>query len=109
MLLSVSQVLAVPGDGNHIDDTDGHRTVREKGNACKFFRLRTRTPSLGKMDTAPLRAVVAAHTAAAVAPTPEGVTSTIAASAPLIRATAVAPAPLGSAPVLRMSAPWFGF
>ena len=54
------------------------------------------------MNSAPLRAVVAAHAAAAVAPTPEGATPAVAASAPLIGATAVAPAPLGSAHVLRM-------
>ena len=57
------------------------------------------------MNTTPLRAVVAAHAAAAVAPTPEGATPAVAASAPLIGATAVAPAPLGLAPILRMSMP----
>ena len=57
------------------------------------------------MNTAPLRAVVAAHAAAAVAPTPEGATPAVSASAPLIGATAVAPAPLGSAPVLRKLTP----
>ena len=48
---------------------------------------------------------MAAHANAAVAPTPEGATPAVAASAPLIGATTVAPAPLGSAPVLRMLAP----
>eukprot|EP00614_Pseudopedinella_elastica_P017745 CAMPEP_0172644808 /NCGR_PEP_ID=MMETSP1068-20121228/239406_1 /TAXON_ID=35684 /ORGANISM="Pseudopedinella elastica, Strain CCMP716" /LENGTH=171 /DNA_ID=CAMNT_0013459023 /DNA_START=242 /DNA_END=754 /DNA_ORIENTATION=- len=57
------------------------------------------------MNTTPLRAVGAAHAAAAVAPTPEGATPAITASAPLIFAAAVAPAPLGSAPVLRISTP----
>ena len=57
------------------------------------------------MDTAPLRAVVAAYAAAAGAPTPEGATPAVSASAPLMGATAVAPAPLGSAPVLRMLTP----
>ena len=46
------------------------------------------------MNTKPLRAVVAAHSAAAVA-----------ASAPLTVATVVAPAPLGTPPVLRMLTP----
>ena len=49
--------------------------------------------------------MVATHSAAAVASTPEGVTPAAAASAPLIRATAVAPALLGSAPVLRLFTP----
>ena len=57
------------------------------------------------MNTTPLRAVVAAHVAAAVAPTPEGATPAVRASAPLLGATAVASAPLGSAPVLRMLPP----
>ena len=52
-----------------------------------------------------MRAVVAAHAAAADAPTSEGATPAVAASAPLIRAAAVAPAPLGSAPELHMSTP----
>ena len=56
------------------------------------------------MDNATLRAVVAAHASAAVAPSPKGATPAVAASAPLIGATAVAPAPLVSAPVLRMLA-----
>ena len=49
--------------------------------------------------------MVAAHAAAAVAPTPEGATPAVMASATLIGATAVAPAPLGSAPVLRILTP----
>ena len=53
----------------------------------------------------PLRAAVAAHASAAVAPAPEGATPAVTASAPLIGATAVALAPLGSAPVLRMLTP----
>ena len=57
------------------------------------------------MNTALLRAVVAAHASAAGALTPEGATPAVAASAPLIGATVVAPAPLGSAPVLRMLTP----
>ena len=57
------------------------------------------------MNTTPLRAMLAAHAADAVAPTPEGATPAVAASAPLIGATAVAPAPLGSAPVSRMLTP----
>ena len=48
-----------------------------------------------------LRALVAAHAVAAVAPTPERATPAVAASAKLIGATVVAPAPLGSASVLR--------
>ena len=48
---------------------------------------------------------MAAHTTAAVAPTPEGATPAVTASAPLTDATAVAPAPFGSAPVLRMLTP----
>ena len=56
------------------------------------------------MNTTPLRVLVAAH-AAAVAPTPEGATPAVTASAPLIGATAFAPAPLGSAPVLYMLTP----
>ena len=51
------------------------------------------------MNTTPLRDVVATHASAAVAPTPEGATPAVEASAPLIGATAVAPGPLGSAPV----------
>ena len=70
-----------------------------------FVRLRSRTPALREINTTPLRAVVAAHAAAAVALTPEGVTPAVAAGAPFIVATAVAPAPLGSAPVLHMLAP----
>jgi len=70
-----------------------------------LVRLLTRTPALEELDTTPLRAVVAAHAAAAVAPTPWGATPAVAASAPLIGATAIAPAPLGSAPVLRVLAP----
>ena len=55
-----------------------------KGNAHSiFFRLRTSTPALGLCDNTPLRAVVAAHAAAAVASTPEGATPAVAASAPL--------------------------
>ena len=78
----------------------------EKGNAhSNFVCLRTRTPALEEMDNSPLRAVVAAHAAAAVAPTPEGATPAVAASAPLIGATAVAPGPLGSVPVLRTLTP----
>ena len=57
------------------------------------------------MNTAPLRAVVAAHATAAVAPTPEAATPAVTASAKLIGAAAVAPAPLGSAPVLRVFKP----
>ena len=49
------------------------------------------------MNTAPMRAVVAAHVAAAVAPTPA-----VAASAPLIVATAYAPAPLESVSVFSL-------
>ena len=48
---------------------------------------------------------MAAYAAAAGAPTPEGATPAVTASAPLMGATAVAPAPLGSAPVLRMLTP----
>ena len=77
-----------------------------KGNAhSNFVRLRTRTPALGDMNTTPLRAVVAAHAAAAVAQTPEEATSAVAAGAPLIGFTAIAPAPLGSAPVLNILTP----
>ena len=61
-----------------------------------------RTPALRDMSTTPLRAMVAAHAAAAVAPTPEGATPAVAASAQLTGAADVATAPLGSAPVLRM-------
>ena len=57
------------------------------------------------MNNTPLRAVVATHASAAVAPTPERANPAFAASAPLIWATAVAPAPLGSAPVMRMITP----
>ena len=71
----------------------------------KVACLRTRTPTLRELDNKPLRALVAAHNAAVVAPTPEGATPTVAASAPLTGATAVAPAPLGSAHVLRMLTP----
>ena len=63
-----------------------------------FVRLGTRTPALGAMDTTPLRAVVAAHAATAVALTPEGANPSTVASAPPIGATAAAPAPLGSPP-----------
>ena len=76
-----------------------------KGNAhSNFVRLRTSTPApaLEELDNTPLRAVVAARAAAAVAPTPEGATPAVAASAPLTGATTVAPASLGSAPVLRI-------
>ena len=57
------------------------------------------------MNTAPLRAVVAAYAAAAVAPTPEGATPAVAASAQLIDATAFVTAPLELAPILRMLTP----
>lgn len=67
--------------------------------------LRTRTPALRDVSTTPLRAVVAARAAAALAPMPEGATPAVSASAPLIVSTAVAPAPLGFAPVLRMLTP----
>ena len=70
-----------------------------------FVRLRTRNLTLRDMNTTPLGAVVAAHAAVAVAPTPERATPAVAASAPLIGATAFAPAPLGSVPVLRMVTP----
>ena len=49
--------------------------------------------------------MVAAHAAAAVAPTPKEATPALMASAPLIGATAFAPALLGPAPVLRALAP----
>ena len=70
-----------------------------------FVHLRTRIPVLEELDNTPFRAVVAAHAAAAVAPTPEGATPAVAGSAPLIGATAVALAPLESAHVLRMFTP----
>ena len=70
-----------------------------------FVRLRTRTPALRDMNTTPMRAVVAAHATAAVAPTPEEATLAFAASAPIIVAAAVAPASLRSAPVLRILTP----
>ena len=57
-----------------------------------FNDLRTRNLALGAMNTSTFRAVVAAHAAAAVAPTQEGATPAVAASAPLIGVTALAPA-----------------
>ena len=57
------------------------------------------------MNTTPMKAVVTAHAAAAVAPRPEGATPAVAGRAKLIGATAVAPAPLGSAHVLRVLTP----
>ena len=54
------------------------------------------------MNTTPLRAVVAAHAAAAVAPTPVRATPAVAGSAQLIGSAAAALALLGSAPVLHM-------
>ena len=52
-----------------------------------------------------MRAVGAAHAAAAYAPTPEGAAPAVDASAPPIGGTAVSPTPLGSAPVLRVLTP----
>ena len=48
---------------------------------------------------------MAAHAAAAVAPTTEGATLSVTSSAPLIGEAAVALAPLGSAPILRVLTP----